>query len=191
MIRITLSTLTVFLLGITCANAESFTPVERGTYSLDLDTTDGNFSQWALNDLSGVNATRAKVTFARKGKHKTYAALATLSVEGKTRQVYIRFAALSDNGPLYSTVTLADSNGQIKEEVVLLPPDMKETFDLHVQWTPEGKVIFDLFDHANKDVGQGFERHEIEMGEPVTALKIINSTGEVAIDPLQVGQATP
>lgn len=190
MLRTIILTTMLSLMGFGVAQADDFKPVPRGSYTLDLDTADGNFSEWNLNDLTDVNAVRAHVTFARKGKHKTYAAFFTLSLRGETKRGDVSFTALSANGPLYTVVGLKDEKGKISEDMVLVPPELGEDFDLKIRWSGDGKISLDIYSKANRNIGQGFEHREIDLGEPVTGLTIGNSTGEIVIDPLQLGQDT-
>ncbi len=75
------------------ANAETFTPAPNASYALDLDTKDGNYSIWSANDLTGLNALRAHVTFARKGTHERFAPSFTVVVAGATREARLAVIA--------------------------------------------------------------------------------------------------
>jgi hypothetical protein len=103
--------------------------------------------------------------------------------------------------------------GQTEVDVLYFTatPNYREPFDLKIEWTPDGRVSFLLTSQAARapiDIGpvqaggrsratqpapapEGAERREVFLGRAPTWLLIDNSTGEVTIDPLQLGWAQP
>ena len=172
------------------ASADTFRPIKHGTFSFDLDTADGAFSVWKLDDVSDIDALRARITFLRKGKGE-YAPTMTLAILAGEQRAVLQFLAFPKSGPLVGYVyDKAGSKGPASQ-LVLTPPDFKEPFDVVVRWTPEGKVSFDIFTAANKKVSQGFEHHELALGAAVTGVQISNSTGEVEFGKLELGNMAP
>ncbi len=176
------------------AAAGDFHVVPHGSYLIDLDTQDGNFSQWETHDVGDINALRAHMTFARKGSGQ-YAPVVTVAVLSGDKEVRVQFTAFPKSGPLIGLVhgTKPDNGDKpagIDDpnlQLVLMPPEFSEGFDLHVSWTPDGKVSFDVYDKANKSVGQGFEHHVMALDGPVTGIRLSNSTGEVEFNKLELG----
>jgi hypothetical protein len=173
------------------AMAASFTPLPGQSYSLDLDTADGNFSAWRAADLQAANALRAKVTFARLGSHKRWAPSFQVRVGDKEMSVGLTVVALKQKGVLVTSVrSLRDGKVVGDERFFVLGPEPGETFDLEIDWDAAGTVTFLIRDKATL-AANGFERHEAKLGSAPTEVEIVASTGEVSFDPLQLGQRTP
>ncbi len=170
------------------AYAGDFQPVKHGSYLVDLDTQDGNFSLWKTSDVSDVNALRAHLTLLRKGSGK-YAPSVVLSLLSGDKRVSLKVIALPKSGPMFLQVV--KDNDDKTGQMILTPPEFQEAFDIHVRWTPDGKVSFDVYSKANKDIGQGFEHHEVDLGGAVTDIEITNSTGEAEFNKLELGNEAP
>lgn len=175
------------------ALAGEFHVAPHGSYKIDLDTQDGNFSQWETSDVSDINTLHAHITFLRKGSGN-YAPIMTMGLMSGGKSVYIQFVALAQKGPLFGIVhgTHPDDQGTSAKfnenrQLILTPPEFSEGFDVHVSWTPEGKVSFDIYDKANASLSQGFEHHEVQLDGPVTSVRLSNSTSEVEFNKLELG----
>lgn len=171
------------------AHAQSFTAAPNATFVLDLDSADGNFSLWQARDLAGINALRARATFVRKGEHRRWAPTFSITASGGEGRAAITFTAAPSSGPLLVGAALWRNGQKSEEETFLLPPAFEEPFDIHVEWTESGLVTFTVFSSAAR-AANGFERHQVDLGEAPTSLRITGSTGEVLFDPLQLGHVT-
>jgi hypothetical protein len=172
------------------AHAGEFKAASHGSYLIDLDTQDGNFALWRTEDVGDINALRAHITLARKGSGK-YLPVVTLRIGRGDKSVMLQLAAFPKSGPLVGFVQDGEKKDDPNQQLIMLAPEFQEPFDVHVRWTPEGKVSFDIYDKANKAIGQGFEHHEIDLGGAPTSVEITNSTGEVEFNKLELGTETP
>ncbi|MFO1018195.1 MAG: hypothetical protein U1E03_11395 [Hyphomonadaceae bacterium] len=175
--------------SIQTAHAQLFTAAPNASFVLDLDSADGNFSLWQANDLTGINTLHARATFVRKGEHRRWAPTFSISASGESDRAAITFTAAPRSGPLLVEVALWRNGEKSAEEMFLLPPAFEEPFDIHVEWTEGGLVTFTVFSRAAQAVS-GFERHQVDLGQAPTSIRITGSTGEVLLDPLQLGQTT-
>ena len=168
--------------------ASDFKVVPHGSFLIDLDTMDDHFSVWRATDVADVNAVHAHVTLARCGKSKQYACVAHIRVKSGDKAVGITIMQLKGSGPLYVVSKGPDDEDQ---QIYLTPPIAGESFDVGIHWAADGKVGLDLYDAANKEIGQGFEHHEADLGGPVDTVEVSGSTSEVTIDKLELGTETP
>lgn len=180
----------ICVFAASAAQAGDFTAVKHGSYMIDLDTQDGNFSLWKTEEVADLNALKAHVTFARKGGGK-YAPMVSLSLYSGDKRVNLQFTAFPKSGPLIGYVTGNQGSNDPNRQLIMTPPNFEEGFDIRARWTPEGKVSFDVYSKANETLGQGFEHHEIDLGGPVTSIQISNSTSEVEFNKLELGTEAP
>jgi hypothetical protein len=203
-----------FALGIVfahAAHAQTFTPAPNATHVLDLDTQAGAFSQWRAGDLDGANAARGRVTFLRKGSDRRWPPVFNIAVGDDQVQAWLQVTALPHSGPLIVRTFRREGQTETDIEYFSLTPNFREPFDLKIDWSPDGRVAFTIASQASAGGGvdvaplQGGgarnsrtattevrgERHEVSLGRPPVWLLVNNSTGEVMIDPSQLGWAQP
>jgi hypothetical protein len=168
--------------------AQAFAPATNGAYALDQDTLGGAYSSWRVQDLSGMNALRARVTVARLGQDPKWSPVFSVFLKNNGGRAQLQLTAL--NGVLTAIASSWVGDKQKQTELFVLGPEPGEAFDLDVDWTAAGSVTFVIRDKANAKVN-GFERHEVSMPGAPTTLEIGDSTGEWALDPLRLGHAGP
>ncbi|NEX93733.1 hypothetical protein [Caulobacter sp. 17J65-9] len=171
------------------ASAGEFKAAPNASYVVDLDTPDGNFSLWQADDLTGLNALRTNVTFARLGKDKTYAPHFAVALENDKGRVVLGASVLKGK-VMIVTLTTWQGDKQTAQEMFMLPPEPSETFALDLDWTPDGVVTAVIHSQATKDMN-GFERHQARLDGAPARLEITGSTAEVEFKPLKLGSTTP
>jgi hypothetical protein len=184
------SALALAMLSVGSASAQTFTAAPNLSFFLDFDSEDGNYSLWRVTDLSGVNALRAHSTLVRKGEHERYSPSFAIAIGGESAQARLQVAALPRSGPLIVRALRVEGNQTTEEQMFLLTPEFRETFDVHVEWTPEGLVTFTVYSNAARAVN-GYERRQINLGGAPTVVEVSGSTGEVSFDPIELGAVTP
>jgi hypothetical protein len=192
MMRIRYTLASVFalaMLSVGPASAQTFTAAPNLSFFLDFDSEDGNYSVWRATDLSGVNALRAHSTFVRKGQHERYAPSFSIAIGRESAEARLQVTALPRSGPLIVRASRHEGGQTTQEQMFLLTPEFRETFDLNVEWTPEGVVTFTVYSNAAQAVN-GFERHQINLGGSPTLVEVSGSTGEVSFDPIELGSVT-
>ncbi len=181
-----------FALAASGANAGTFQAAPHGSYLLDMDTGDGNFSLWETKDVADINAVQAHITFARKGKSKDYAPSFRITLEtAGDVSARVDFSALPKSGPLIGFVTTFKGRDETGRELIIMGPEFAEPFDLKIAWTADGKISVDTYDKAVATIGQGFEHHQADVGQAITAVSVSVSTGEVEFNKLELGTVTP
>jgi len=168
------------------AEAQSFVPSPNASFLLDLDTQSGSYSLWRVNDMAGVNAVRARVTFARKGVDRQYAPSFQIRIGNGDQDALLSVVALSNSGPLIIRSSLSQGQQHSQEETFLLTPVFREVFNLDIDWTPAGVVTFTVHSQAAQAVN-GYERHQVTLSRAPTVISANGSTGEVTFDPIQLG----
>lgn len=172
------------------AEAQTFVAAPNGSFLLDLDSQAGNYSIWRANDITGVNAVRAHVTFARKGTDARYAPSFQIRVGNSGEDALLSVVAAPNSGPLIVQTALSRGQQQTAQEVFVLTPVFQESFDLDVDWTDAGVVTFTVHSRAAQAVN-GYERHQVTLSAPPTRFGANGSTGEVTFDPIQLGHVGP
>lgn len=168
------------------AGAAEFAPAPNARHVVDLDTPDASMSLWQLDDLSGIEALRARATFPRVGRKTDYGPVVVIVLANDRSEARLTFL-LSPKG---AVALLAASRGvaELGPELFMLPVEPKEAFDLEIDWTAEGHVVVRLATKAAREMGgQGFERHEVTMDGAPTRLQVLGGGAEVEFKPLILG----
>jgi hypothetical protein len=172
-----LALLGLAVLAAPVAHADSFTAAPLGTINLDFDTEAGRYSQWRLDKLDGIDAVRATMLVRRLGIDQRWAPVFTIQLKSGKDEVTLQFGARSRRPPVtIETITTKagkDGDAENFERTV----DLDERLDIAIDWSADGTVILLV----------GGEKHTVALGEPITALEITGSTGEVQFDPLRIG----
>lgn len=174
------------LAGPVCA--QTFTPAGNASYTVDLDTQNGNFSVWRAKDLGGLNALRAKVVVSRLGKDSKWAPSFQIKLENANSHADLSIDGIK--GLLFLHAQSWDGDKQVQDELFLMPPEVGETFGLELDWKADGSAVIVVHAKATEKVS-GFERHEIKLSGAPSSLEVSGSTGEITLDPLQLGRVTP
>lgn len=174
------------LLWAPAVGAAEFTPAPNASYVIDLDTPDNSMSLWQLDDISGISALRAQVTFVRVGKKTSYGPATVLILSNGTSEARLTFLLT----PKASVAMLSAARGEtdLGRELFLMPIEPKETFGLEIDWTSEGKVTVRITTRAVKEMGgQGYELHDVTMEGAPTGMKILGGGSETEFKPLVLG----
>jgi hypothetical protein len=176
----------LLLLSAPSAGAAEFTPAPNAGYVIDLDTPDNSMSLWQLEEMSGINALRARVTFVRVGKKTSYGPATMLILSNGASEASLMFL-LTPKGSV-AMLTAKRGETELGRELFLMPIDPKETLGLEIDWTPQGEVTVRIATKAVKDMGgDGFERHVVTMDGAPTQIKILGGGSEVEFKPLRLG----
>jgi len=163
-----------------------FKAAPNASHVIDLDTPDSSMSLWQLDDLTGINALRARVTFVRVGKKTQYGPTAMVVLSNGKSEARLMFL-LSPKGAM-AMLSADKGETELGRQLFIMPIDSKETFGLEIDWTPEGKVVVRIASAAVKGMGgDGFERHEVTMDGAPTQLRILGGGSEVELKPLTLG----
>lgn len=184
--KIVVACIVAAIFSVGAANAQSFVVAPNSSFTLNLDSEDGNFSLWKAEDLSGLSALEARVTFVRKGSHRQWMPTLMVAIEGQTSTALFRVVSFRRRGELTVRTELIAQDSETVIQEFLFAPELGEEFDLRVEWTSEGAVVFTVHSRSAPLV-DGFERHEVQLGQRPSSLRISNSTGEVNFAPLRLG----
>ena len=179
----------VLVASVAPAMAQTFTPAPNAVYLLDQDTQDGHFSIWSVKDLTGVNALRATVTVARLGIDKKWAPNFNIRLRNDTSRATLHISGVKGMMILYAESFVGDE--RVQQDMFLLPPEVGEKFGLEIDWKPDGSAVILVRSKAAAKAANGYERHEVKLSGPATSLEVATSTGELTLDPLQLGSTSP
>lgn len=169
------------------ASAGEFQRAPNQSFSLDLDTEPGNFSQWRSGDLTGLNALRTRMTFVRLGTHPKWAPSFHLSLVNGGERATFDVQGVGGKKPLIATLVHWKDRKEASRETFLMMPEAGETFALEADWTPTGEVTIVIRDKAAEALN-GFERRSVTLAAAPSSLEISGSTGEVTLSPLELGR---
>ncbi len=175
-------------LAAPAAHAAPFTPAPNASFVLDLDTRNGAFSEWRADDLTNLNALRAKLTVARLGDDPQWSPVFTITLKNQDSEARFQISAVK--GLLLPTAQSSAAGKDIQRDLFLAPPTVGETFGLDVDWNADGTASIVIHTKA-ADGLNGFERHDVKLSGPPTQIEITDSTGEMTLDPLQLGRTAP
>jgi hypothetical protein len=167
--------------------AADFERAPNQSFSLDLDTEAGNFSQWRSGDLTGFNALRTRMTFVRLGAHSKWAPSFHLSLVNGGERATFDVTGVAGKKPLIASLVHWKDQKEASREAFLMMPEAAETFALEVDWTPTGEVTVVVRDKAAQALN-GFERRSVSLAAAPSSLEISGSTGEVTLSPLELGR---
>jgi hypothetical protein len=174
-----LALLCLLATGASAAGADSFVAAPLGTTGLDFDTEAGRYSQWRLEHLDGIDAVRATVIIHRLAVDARWAPTFTIQLQSGKDAVTLQFASRSRQPPMTMEATVAKGGKDVDDQDFERTVDLEERLPLSIDWSADGTVILLV----------GGEKHTLALGEPITALEITGSTGEVQFDPLQIGRS--
>lgn len=172
------------------AHAAEFRPAPNQSFTVDLDTQTGNFSQWKAEDIAGFNALRTQVTFLRLGKDSKWAPSFHLSLVNGAERATFNLTGMPGKTLLVAQLVHWRDGKEAGRDLYLLGPEFGETFALDVDWSPDGLVTMTIRDKAAQAIN-GFERHQTKLAAAPSVLEVSGSTGEVVLKPLQLGNVGP
>ena len=163
------------------AAAETFTPLPvLGSTQLDLDTQDGHYCGWFVDDLGPVNALRTTLQVHRRGSDPKWVPSFSITLKNGDKRVSLNIWAPL---PALPMVVRVEQPGDKPDEVgqLLGKLDMDTPVDVAIDWTADGQVT----------IRAGGQTATASLGAPVKSLEITGSTGEIEFNPLQIGTAAP
>ena len=170
------------LMSLLCAlpsHADTFTPLPGlSKSSLDLDTMDGNYSEWKLPDIAVINAARTTVWIAREGSGGRWAPSLSVAVGNSDEMVIFR---ISQHAPFQTTLEHFRKGVQPETLTYSTHPGLGDKVTIAVDWTPDGSVI----------VTAGGEQHQMKLTAPATWIDFSASTCDAHFDPLEIGHTSP
>jgi hypothetical protein len=182
--RIRLHTLALVLSVLLMASltslsmAQEFVAAANQTFYLDLDTRDGAFSQWRQDDTTSLTNLRGKVRVPRIGRDNKYTPAFTIAVHNRAAQGSAGVQLYCpDRKPLLAFRDIQEA----KYSYVGFDRRVRldESIDIELNWaTPKVLII--------KVAG---ETKKLELPWPIDSIVISASTGELKIEPLELGHS--
>src|ERR1019366_9320016 len=162
---------------------QSFVAATGQRFYLDLDTAEGNYSEWRHEDLSSLSAMRATIRFPRVGKDPKWAPTFSLWLQkteaGRTRNsVGLQLFAPSRKPPLSVRVVQLEDGKVVSTENLRRAIDLNENLVVEMAWeTPHIVAI---------RIGET-EVHKVSIPWSIDSVAVGASTGELKVDPLVMG----
>ncbi len=144
-------------------------------FQLDLDTVDGHFSSWKLDDVGAAKSLRATVKVTRLGSHERWLPFLRLEAFSKSAPGdYWGLLVHADKhvAPLSVSLVHRTSKGVAQEVSFAKAINMNETIAIELSWATPGKLL----------VRAGGETRELAMPASVTGVQIISGTGDFHLD---------
>jgi len=164
------------------ALSETFTPAAPlGSTVLDLDTESGNFSDWRIDRLEGINAVRTTLQVHRLGSDPRWAPGFTISLTRGKRAVYFQILGPDRKPPLMMFLAASEDGKKVDEQNFQATVGLDEKIAIAVDWTADGTVTAQV----------GAEKKTMSLGGPAERLEFAGSTGEAEFNPLQIGHVAP
>ena len=162
---------------------QSFIPAAGQTFYLDLDTAEGTFSRWGHNDLGGVSAMRATVRIPRLRKDPKWNPAFTLWLEQNEtvqarHKIGLQFVAPDREPPLVISVVQGEDGELVSTETLDRTLALNESLIVEMTW---------LTPHVVKIRFRDSEVHEVNIPWSIDSVGVTASTGELIIDPLELG----
>jgi hypothetical protein len=151
-----------------------------GNTVLDLDTGNGNYSQWKIDDLGTVNSLRTTLQVHRLGDDPRWAPSVTIVVGNKDENVSFQVLSATRQPPLTMHMGHYVAGKLAEDRSFTKTVDLNEKLDVAVDWTAAGVVTVTL--------GDG-ETQTFSLKAAPTSLSIDGSTGEAEFNPLRIGHA--
>jgi len=165
----------------TPAWAETFTLSPPGAMSVDLDTRNGAYSFWRIEDAGSINTIRATLQIHRLGEDPRWAPAFTVSCIGGADRIAFRIKSLDRKPPLTMHLEYMKDGKVVEEQDYLATIGLDEKIELTVTWTVDSAV----------SVRVGDEKRTITLGAPIRSVEIDGSTGEIELNPLAIGTTVP
>ena len=165
------------------ASADDLTTVPSlGNTVLDLDTGNGNYSQWKISDLGAINSLRTTLQVHRLGDDPRWAPGVTITVGNKDEYVIFQLVSATRQPPLTMHMAYYAGDKIAGDQSFATTVGLNEKLDVSVDWTRAGSVTVRL---------GGGETQTLSLKSPPTSLSISDSTGEAEFNPLRIGHVGP
>jgi hypothetical protein len=174
---------TVLVVGFAgaAARADDFRPAPGlGSLVLDFDTDAGKYSQWKLQDLTGIDAVRTTLQVHRIGMDERWAPGFAIGLENTQATVFFRIISPTREAPFEIHLIRFEGGKTTVDELFKTTLGLDEKLDVAFAWGADGTVTVKL--------GNG-ETLNVALGGVASTLQFSGSTGEVEFNPLQIGHA--
>lgn len=184
----------VFLLLLACgagarpsqtgpSGPPGFVPDPGQSFSLDLDTMDGHFSQWRHDHVGSLSGFHATISVPRIAQDPQWAPAFSIcladSIAGNVgHQLWVRWLAPAGKPPLTFRVFRVDAGKEIDQDSFQETMDLNENLNAAISWAAPGVLTIQI----------GTETHNYQIPWSVDSVSISASTGELKVDPLVFGK---
>jgi hypothetical protein len=163
--------------------AQAFVPATSQTFSLDLDTAEGAFSQWRHDDLGSLSAMRATIHVPRLGRDPRWAPTFSLWLQhiegGQARNgIALQLLAPTRKPPLVVRVVQVEDGKLVSTESLSRTIDLNESLVVEMVWGTPHMVTIKIGDA---------EVHKASIPWSIDSVGVSASTGQLKVDPLVLG----
>lgn len=165
------------------SSAQSFVPAPGQTFSLDLDTAAGTYSNWWHHDLGSLSALRATIRIPVIREDAKWTPAFSLWVHKSESgqvpdRVGIQFVELNQKLPLAIRVVQFQAEKAILTELFLKAININENVNVEIVWAAPNIVTIKIGDS---------ETHTLSVPWSIGSVEVAASTGEMKVDPLVLG----
>jgi hypothetical protein len=163
-----------------------FIPAPEQRFYLDLDSREGAYSQWRKDNPGTLNALRASVTINAMSTHARW--LPSFSFwfasDGSkdADRVGVQLWSPDRKPPLEIKVVRFDGGRVVAQEKLFKTVNLKEKVEIEMFFVPPGLVVINV-----GDVGV----RKFTVPWTMNSMRVVGSTGEMIVDPLDLGTVTP
>jgi hypothetical protein len=160
-----------------------FVPDPGQSFSLDLDTMSGHFSEWRHNHVGSLSGFHAAISVPRIAQDPQWAPAFSICVQDSGtgnggHELCVQILAPTGNPPLTVHVFRVDTGTKTDEDSFQKTVDLNETVDVAISWATPGSLTIEI----------GTETHQYKIPWDVDSVSISSSTGELKADPLVFGK---
>lgn len=154
------------------AKGQTFTPAPHQYFSLDLDTKDGNFSNWDINDVTSLSGLRASVGVSRLGKHDRWLPYFLIKVVTRAGQFGLALEAADWKPPVAIYTLVNNKKAERIGEIAV-----GQTVNVELNWSRPGAL----------SVRAGSAARQLSLPSAVTKVGVSASTGELNVHSIALG----
>ncbi len=161
---------------------ESFSPEPAQLFYLDLDTAAGSSSEWRHNIVTGLSAVRATLRVQSLRVDPKWSPTFSLWLQDGSKETHNRLTiqvfTANQKAPLSIKILRVDNGKLITEEASATTVKPGDSISLQVAWGSQGVIKIKIGDS---------ELHTVAVPWNVDSIGVSASTGELEIDPLELG----
>lgn len=163
--------------------SQAFVPATSQTFSLDLDTGEGAFSEWRHDDLGSLSGMRATMHIPRLGRDAKWAPTFSLWLQhteaGQTRnKIALQFSAPNRKPPLVVRVVQFEDGKLVSTASLSRTIDLNDRLVVEMVWGTPHMVTIKIDDA---------EVHKANIPWFIDSVGVSASTGELTVDSLVLG----
>lgn len=158
------------------STAQEFVVAANQTFYLDLDSLDGAYSQWRQEDTASLTSLRAKVRVPRLGNDEKYVPAFTIVVRNRTTEhsAGVQLYSPDRKPPLVFRDVRQDNYSYVGFDKRV---KLDEIVDIELNWATPNVLIIKVNGETKK----------LELPSPIDSIAISSSTGQLKIEPLELG----